>query len=408
MTLPAAGALILRSHRDAQGKPQSPPATTSDVFAVRLAQAVELNETGQCDLALATLTSIADAAPSAERRIEALCLAAEAELEAAQYAASSSHLVQARGILRQHADQVDGDVAREEVDFVEWLLRWRTGVACGFASPSPVVLSRSRAADLSPDERRRALFVRASAAYAMQRWEIGDRLGRDAVLRALETLRSLRTIRTREQLAIMDADVQFLALCAPPGVARDRFRRVEEAAACRGHLRAKLGARAERMACDVATRSPRRSFVDRVLQPFGSSEQRMMPHTYARVVRIAAQHEYPGPRALAAARLVEGLVPEGSAQALMARCVRVACALRSGRLDEARTLACAIGNDAKTVGNQRMRGAAIGYLAEIAFAGHRLREAQEHVRHALQLLEQHGTYESLKRAAALARTLKIA
>jgi hypothetical protein len=223
----------------------------------------------------------------------------------------------------------------------------------------------------------------------------------------LETLRSLRTIRTREQLAIMDADAQFLALCSPPGVARDRFRRIEEAAACRGHLRAKLGARAERMACEIAKRSPRRSFVDRVLQPFGSSEQRMMPHTYARVVRIAAQHEYPGPRALAAARLAESLVPEAGAQALMARCVRVACALRSGQLDEARTLARAIRNDAEIAGNQRIRGAAIGYLAEIALAEHRLREAQDHVWHALQLLEQHGTYESLKRASAIARTLKI-
>jgi hypothetical protein len=390
---------------------QQQPAAANDVATVRIAEAVELHETGQCDLALATLASIAAAAPAAERRIEALCLAAEAELEGARHAVASSHLAEARAVLRLRADELDGGtacVAGEEVDFVEWLLRWRTGVSSGFASPPPVVLSRACAADRASDEGRRALFVRASAAYAMQRWENGDRRGRDAVLRALEASRSLGTIRAKEQLATMDAEARFFALCAPPGAALARYRLIEHVAAQRGHVRAMLGARAERIACEVVTRGRRQRFIDETLHAFGSAERRTMSYTYACVARIVAQRECPGPRALAAARLTESLVPAVTAQALMARCVRVACALQSSRTDEASVLAREVATDAETVGNHRLRGAAVGYLAEIALARGWPREAQHHARQALQLLERHGTYESLKRAGAIARRLQIA
>lgn len=131
-------------------------------------------------------------------------------------------------------------------------------------------------------------------------------------------------------------------------------------------------------------------------------------YSYAWSARVVAQNEVPGPRALAAARLTETLLPARSAQALTARGIRVAWAVRSGRLEEARTLALGIIRDAEAVGNHRIRGAAISYLAEIAFARHRRGEAQQYARRAIDLLEQHGTYESLKRAYMIAGILKIA
>jgi hypothetical protein len=71
-------------------------------------------------------------------------------------------------------------------------------------------------------------------------------------------------------------------------------------------------------------------------------------------------------------------------------------------------LARDIATDAAAAGNYRLHGAAFGYLAEIALARGWPREAQRHARQALDLLERHGTYDSLKRAEAIARRLNIA
>jgi hypothetical protein len=346
-----------------------------------------------------------------ERRIEALCLAAEIHVEAMRHSEALSRLADAREILRLNLDRLEpvaARVANGELDFAEWLLRWRSAASCGLASRPPGILAVAHGAEHSSDERHRALFVRAAAAYALQRWEVGDRRGRDVVLRALDTLRSLSSVGAREQLAILDADVQFFALCSPRGAARDRYRIIEDLATKRGHIRAILRARAERVACELALGQRHQRPIDETLRAFDSTEHREMSYSYAWSARVVAQNEAPGARALAAAQLTETLLPERSAQALMARGVRVACALRGGRLEEARTLALGIVRHAEDVGNHRLRGAAISYLAEIAFARHRRGEARQYARRAIDLLEQHGTYESLKRAYMIAAMLKIA
>lgn len=383
---------------------------TADVAALRLSQARELHAVGRSALALATLTSIAKDSPRCERRVEALCLAAEIHIEALQHSDALSCLADARAIQRSDEGPFDGNAvpADEELDFAEWLLRWRIGASCGLASGPPAILTLERRAEHSPNEQRRALFVRAAAAYGLQRWEVGDRRGRNTVLRALEALRSLGNTREKERLAILDADVQFFALCAPRGAARDRYRIIEDQATKRGHIHAMLRARTERIACEAALGQRPKRFVAEPLRALDPFEKRAMSYSYAWSARVVAQNEAPGVRSLAAARLTETLLPPRSAQALMARGVRVTCALQAGGLDEARRSALEIVRDAEAVGNHRVRGAAVSYLAEIAYMLRRRVDAQRHVRRAIELLEQYGTYESLKRAHMIARLLRIA
>lgn len=387
------------------------PITTTDVSALRLAQAKELHAVGKSALALAAVTSISKDSPRCERRIEALCLAAEIHVEALQHSVASSCLADARAIRRAVESSLDdaaATVTEEELDFCEWLLRWRTGISSGLASSPPGVLALERRVEHSPNEKRRALFVRAAATYGLQRWEVGDRRGRNTVLRALEALQSLGDTRDKERLALLDADAQFFALCAPRGAARDRYRAIEAHATKRGHLRAMLLARTELIACETALGERPRQLVADPLRAVDPLEKRAMSYTYAWSSRVVAQHEAPGLRSLAAARITETLLPARSAQVLMVRGVRVARALQIGRLDDARRLALEIVRDAEMVGNHRVRGAAMSYLAEIAYMLRRRVEAQRYVRRAIELLEQYGTYESLKRAHMIARLLRIA
>jgi hypothetical protein len=386
------------------------PITTADVLALRLAQAKELHAVGQSALALAAATSISEDSPRCERRIEALCLAAEIHIEALQYSVASSCLANARAIQRAGEGSLDGAVAtvtEEELDFCEWLLRWRTGSSCGLASSPPGVLALQRRADRSPNEQRRALFVRAAAAYGLQRWEIGDRRGRNPVLRALEALQSLGDTRERERLALLDADAQFFALCTPRGAARDRYRSIEGHAAKRGYIHAMLRARTELIACETPLGKRPGQFLADPLRAFAALEKRAMSYTYAWSSRVVAQNEAPGLRSVAAARITETLLPARSAQVFMVRGVRIARALQTGRLDDARRSALELVRDAETVGNHRVRGAGISYLAEIAYTRRRRIDAQRYACRAIELLEQYGTYESLKRAHMIARLLRI-
>ena len=382
-----------------------------DLAAVRLFEAVELCETGLPEIALRTFESIARCATSVERRLEALCHAAEAVLESAGPAAAAAYVSEARTVLERSGDCLDPgaiNYPRDAVDFADWLVRWRSGSSSGFASPPPIVLAVDTNAANDPDERRRALFVRASAEYAMQRWEIGDRWGRAIVRRALGVVRTLGMARKREHLAIMRAEAQLAALCSPPGAARDRFLLIEGLATRFGYRRTLLAAHAERIVCDVATGASPRRAVGEGLRAFGAVEQRTMSWTFAWTARLVAQHEASSARALAAARRTESLVSGRTAQALMARCVRAACALRCGELSTGWDLARGVATDVMTVGNNRVLGATYCYLAEIALARRRFSEAQRHIARALELLEHHGAYESFRRATAIGRVLGVA
>ncbi|HEY6236836.1 MAG TPA: hypothetical protein VIW69_17175, partial [Candidatus Elarobacter sp.] len=249
----AAHAAFVRAFRAAscERAPGAVPATACDVGTVRLAEAVELHELGQGALAQSAFASIAAGAPGAARRIEALCLAAEAELDALRHAAATTHLAEARAVLLRRARELDDEAARaaeEQIDFVAWLVRWHTAAGAGLAMQPPLAVTAT-ADDRARGEPRRALFVRAAAAYAMQRTEVGDfRAGYDAVRRALQVLPLLHPTRTKERLAVLTADAHVYSLHASRGDDRYRFCVVENLAASHGHVRALLGARAQRIA----------------------------------------------------------------------------------------------------------------------------------------------------------------
>ena len=390
----------------------SPPATACDVATVRLAQAVELHELGQAALAQSAFASIAAHAPAAERRIEALCLAAEAELDALQFGATAAHLDAARALMARHARDLGVDVMRaadEHIDFVAWLLRWQTAVSAGFATQPPLALVPADDVPLR-DERRRALFVRAAAAYAMQRWEVGAyEQGCGAVRRALDVVPMLHATRTKERLAVIMADTQLFGLRAPVGTDCDRFEALEQLASSHGHVRSMLAARAERIISETALgRTPAgRAFTD-ILSPFGTAERRWMARTFAWAAQLVAQCAS-NPRDFAAsAQLAEALVPPRDITALGTRCVRANAAIDDRRFDDARPIAESLYSDAEWIGNGRLRGAAARSLAAIAFGCRRRTEAQRYIRESLALTERYGSPEALARANALARRLDVA
>src|SRR6202011_2752855 len=128
-------------------------------------------------------------------------------------------IADANAILALHRDTagaISPSAAEEQIDYVAWSLRRHTGTSGGFAMPPPLVVARADAA-CEADEGRRALLVRALAAYAMQRWEVGDvEHGLDAVRRAAAVLGSLEPSRTKERLAVTYAEAMLYALRRPP------------------------------------------------------------------------------------------------------------------------------------------------------------------------------------------------
>lgn len=407
----AAHVAFVRAFREAE-RETPPPAAAYDVAGVRIAQAVELHELGQTALALSAFASIASHAPSPERRIEALCLAAEAELDAVRHPAAAAHAAEARAILALHGSALDEPARRtatEHVELVDWLLRWQTGLSGGLATPLPLALAL-RGEDDQRDERGRALFVRAVCAYAAQRFEIGDAAGgRNALRRAHAVLPSLDATRTKERLGLMYADAQFVGLRAPGGADLAHFAALEELAAARGHVRVMLAARVERIGSETLLR-PRGTdrVFDAMLHPFGAHERRCFGRTFAWSAAIVSQCESDARRVLAAALLTESLVPARSATSLMARCCRAGAVRAAGRYDEAWSILHDVRADAKLVGNGRLHGAAARLLASIELGRRRTREAQHWIREALPLLEHYGTYVSLEHANALARRLDVA
>ena len=388
------------------------PASVCDVATVRLAEAVELHELGQGVLAQAALASIAAAAPSPGQRIEALCMAAELELDALRHDAMSAHLTTARAMVVRYGEDLDDEASRaadEHVDFVAWLLRWQTAISAGLATQPPLVLAPA-ASDRMRSESRRALFVRAAAAYATQRWEVGDgSRGCTAVRGAWELMPTLHPTRTKERLGIMMADAQLYGFRAARGADRYRFRVVERLAATHGHVHTLLTARAERIggAAAAGAEAGGRVF-DRILRPFGTADQRRLARAYASAAQIVTQCESNPRDAGASARITEELLPARSTSALMARFRRASLAMVARSHDDAQELALSVYADAQQVGNGRVRGAAARVLAANALGCRRRGEAQRYIREALALTERYGSPEALARTNAIARRLAVA
>jgi hypothetical protein len=390
------------------GAPAS--AFVRDTAALRLAEASQLHELGQSALAISSCEAIAASAPDPLRRIEALCLAAEIDLDGARHGAAAARIADANAVLALRAPDLDETPrvhAAELVDLVTWSLRRHTGVSAGLATPPPLAVAQADAPNGEHDEARRALLVRALAAYAAQRWEIGDvaRI-RDAVRRAQQLLPSLDASRAKERLAVMFADAQLCNLSS--GTAdRDRYLAIEQIAERRGYVRMLLRARAERIGTEIGDENCGDRVLDELVRPLDPSDRRTMPYALASAAVIAGQRERDAARGLAAVQLAETLVPPRSATALMARCRRTKIAIARGDHDEAWAIAHAAHHDAELLGNGRIRGAAACDLAAIAFARHRRADGKRYLREALPLLERYGTQMSRARVNALARQAGI-
>jgi hypothetical protein len=388
------------------------PATASDIARLRLAEAVELHELGQGVLAQAAFASVASSAPAPARRIEALCLAAEAEFDALRHTAAAAHLADARSIVLRCARDLDDDAARaadEHIDFIAWMLRWQTAVCAGLATLPPIVLAPA-GDDRSRTEPRRALMVRAAAAYATQRWEVGDGpRGRSAVGRAWSLLPTLDVARIKERLAVMMADAQMYGLSAPRGADRHLFRIAASLAASHGHVHTMLAARAEHIGgAAVAGPTAGGHVCESILRPFGACERRSMARAFAWAAQIVAQCESNPQDAVTGAQLAEGLSPARSASALVARCTRATAAIAARRYEEAEVMVQSVYADAESVGNGRVRGTAARNLSAIALGCRRRSEAQRYIREALSLSEHFASPEALARVNAIARRLDVA
>ena len=384
-------------------------ATVCDTAALRIAQTEELHELGQSALALAACEELAASAALAERRIEALCLASEIDLDGGRYAGAKARLVDAETILAHRAHELAETarlVAAERIDLAAWSLRRATGAGDALTAAAPLALAHPNPT-AEPDESRRALVVRALAAYTAQRWEVGDaRRGAEAVRRAQQLLPSLDPARVKERLAVMYADARVRGL----GRLLDDYGQllaIEELAAARGYVRTQLMARADRISSELVTTTGGHRVLERLIGSLDTGDRRSMPHVLAFAACAAAECERDAAAARAALDLVERLLPPCSALALLARSTRIAVVRRAGRYDEARLLANALRNDAESAGNERVRGGAERHLAAIALAQRRWVEARRHVSAALSLLERYGTPMGLAETRRVARRLAV-
>jgi hypothetical protein len=389
-----------------------PRAVTSDLGTLRLDEASELHELGKSALALAACESVAGSAEQAERRIEALCLAAEIDLDAARYEASAARIAQADAILAARRDELGEDVradAVERIDLAGWALRRATTESGGLAMPPPFAVVQANAYDRH-DERRRALLVRALGAYAGQRWDVGDTMrGHEAVRRAHALIRRLDPARTKERLGVMLAHAQLVAL-RQQGEERELFLAVEEIAQRRRYVRTLLSARAQRIGCELFARGGGTGefVLERMLEPFDAGERRATPWVLAQAAYIAAACSRDRHERLAAADVTERLSPQRSAMNMIVRGERIRVMIEDRQFEEARAAAQALRGDAQLIGNPRFHGSAARYLAVVALAQHRRADAKRLVGEALPLLEKYGIEFAFNEAFAVAKRLGVA
>ena len=407
----AAHAAFARAFRTARREPAT-PATVCDVAAVRLAEAIALHELGLGEVAQSALASIASGALDTPQRIEALCMAAELEFDALRHGAAADHLADARSLAARSARELDDDAActaDEHVEFVAWLLRWQTAMSTGLTAPAPVILRGYSDARLR-SERGRALFVRAAAAYAEQRWEVGDGVnGRAAVARGWDVMSTLDRTRVKERLALIMADARLFGFRSPPGADRHKFRIIERLAAAHGHVHTRLLARAERIAGESAAGRVNAARISgTILQPFGAGERRSLARAFALAAEIAAGIESNQRQSVEISKLAESLLPPRSAGGLGARFSFANAVIGARRFDEAEPLAQSMYADAKAVGNLRVLAGAARALSVIAAGCRRRTEAQRYIREALTLGERFASPTALALTTGFARRLDVA
>ena len=403
----AAHEAFLAAFRHAASEPAA--ISVCDTAALRIAQTEELHELGQSTLALAACEEIAATAGLPERRVEALCLAIEIDLDGARYADAYLHLSGAERLLARCAGELDErarSVAAERIDLAAWSLRRATGTGGALAAHPPLVLADPNP-ESEPDEARRALIVRALVAYTAQRWEVGDaRRGAAAVSLAQRLLPSLDRARIRDRLAVMYAEARML------GLHRllddyERLLAIEEIATAHGYARTRLIVRADRIAIELITRTGSNDVFERIAGALDTADRRSMPYAIAFAACAAGECERDPAAAHAAIDLVERLLPPGNALALLARSSRIAVVRREGRYDDALRMAHALRNDAEGAGNERVRGGAERHLASIAIAQRRWSDAKRHAGAALTLLERYGTPMGLAETRRIARRLAV-
>jgi hypothetical protein len=387
-----------------------PRAVASDLSTLRLDEASELHELGRSSLALAACESVAAAAPQAERRIEALCLAADIDLDAGRYAASSARIAEANAVLALRGAEIGADAragALERIDLAAWSLRRATAEAGGLAMAPPLAVIRADTHD-DADERRRALLVRALGAYAAQRWDVGDAArGYDAVHRAHALIPGLDPARVKERLGVMLAHAQFAGLRLHEGE-RELFLAIEEIAQRRRYVRTLLAARAQRIGAELFGNGGGDFVLERILDAFDPGERRATPWALGLAACIAIECSREPRERLAAADITERLLPAHSTLSMVARSRRVRIMIEERRYEDARAAAQALRNDAQLIGNPRVHGSTSHVLAVIALAQHRPGDAKRFIEEALPLLEQYGAEFALNEARNVAERLGVA
>jgi len=394
-----------------RGSDALPAIVGGDVAQVRLAEAVELHAVGKSRLGLAVFASIAASAPHAATRIEALCLATEAELDAGRLPEARALVDEATAISALHGEKLseaERDLVAEHIEFLEWSLRWQLGLGAGVAMKPPSVISKPAPNDNNVDKEH-ALRVRALAAFATQRWEVGDTAqGRSAVRVAQTLLRSLHGSRVAERLAVMHISLRLSALCGSESDKdSERLRAIEELASKAGHVRPRLAARADRLSLEAERLRSAAGTFDGVFADCGVPERGSLGRTLAYVACVAAQWEPDGCRAMRAADLAEAHVAPGSGIALLASSMRARRAIGCGRYVEARLIADTVRREAAQCGNNRFRGSADRDLAMIALAQGRTRDARRLICDAMPILERYGSYRALAEASEIARRVGV-
>jgi hypothetical protein len=395
-------------HAAAAGRP--PAIVCADLAQLRLAEAVQLHCIGQSRLGLSVFASIAGTAPRISTRLESVCLATEAQLDAGRIYEAEALVAEANAIYALHGpamDEAERDAFEEHIEFLEWAVRWQLGDNAGVAMRPPSIVAQPSAGN-AIDEERRALRVRALAAYAGQRWEVGDvPIGLDAVRVAERLLPSIGASRIKERLAVMQVDAQLYALRGDPLEKDRRMQAVERLAEAVCHIRPLLAARADRLSGD--SRQPPRNdqAFDQVLADVASAEKGSADRTFAYVACIAAQWHGDPQRAMWAAEVPATVLPQSSGMALLAQATRAQCAIGSCRFDDARAIVEGVRSEARSRGNARLRAGAERNLAAIALRRGFTRDARRLISDAMPVIERYGSRIAFTEACTIARRVGL-
>jgi hypothetical protein len=290
---------------------------------------------------------------------------------------------------------------------LEWELRWQHGIGTGVTMRPPAIVTDHLAWN-DPCEARRALAVRALAAFASQRWDVGDfHRGLETVHLAEGILPTLLPSRIKERLAVAYVDAILCDLRDSSERTLAKFLAVETLAEKAGHVRPFLTARAERFG--VKTHPPliRDAVLDELLETASTTERGSMTRTIGHLACIVTQwHHDPGTarRAAAIARLH---APLRSATGLLVRAMSSRRAIAAGHYAEARGIAESVRVDAADLGNTRLHGSAERDLARIALEEGELHDARRFIGDALPRLDRFGTGPAQEDAAYIARRVGL-